>query len=362
MKQVLFFVNSLGNGGAERVCSNLEKKYLKEGYEVNYVILFDNITYQHNQKRENVLSLHINPKQSKLKILREIFNKRREVNSFIRAKEQNGKYVLITAHLPLSHICAYLSIIGNRCLYVQHLSLISEGKYYRLYKQFYKRKVNVCVSEGLHNEFVTSMKYNSKNVTTIYNPINIKLIKSTIHNLTEIPLKPYFLCVGRLTKQKRFDRAIEIFYKGEFYKKYNLVILGSGELENDLKSRIKLLGLEDRVHLLGWKQDIYSWMHNAEILLQTSEREALSMVLIEALASGTRVVASYCEYGAHEILRDELSMYIAKQDNINDYIDKINKALESYPLSNHYRILDMCDDTVVCNKYLDIYKKYFGKE
>ena len=46
--------------------------------------------------------------------------------------------------------------------------------------------------------------------------------------------KPYILVVGRLIQTKRFDRAIKIFKKGEFYKKYDLYIIGEGELKSEL--------------------------------------------------------------------------------------------------------------------------------
>ena len=57
-------------------------------------------------------------------------------------------------------------------------------------------------------------------------------------------------------------------------------------------------------------------MKNATLLLHTSEREALPMVLIEALASGTKIVASNCEYGSNEILKDKYSKYIANQNDV----------------------------------------------
>lgn len=229
------------------------------------------------------------------------------------------------------------------------------------YKWFYKKKMNICVSDGLKTECIEKMNFNPLTTKTIYNPINSEHIKNIDSN-SDNKYKPYFLCVGRLAKEKRFDRAIEIFYKGRFYEKFKLIFLGTGELEAQLKSQVEGLGIKKSVYFLGWKKDVYVWMKNAELVLQTSEREALSMSLIEALACGTRVVASDCEFGANEILRDDLNKFIAHQDDIDDYIQKINRALISFPLENEYKIVELCQDSVICHKYLKIYKELFRKD
>lgn len=360
-KKVLFFVNSLSEGGAERVCVNLGNWYKEHGYKVDYIILFNKHAQQIDNKNGQILSLNLDPKLSKFQIIKSIFYRLSVINQFITKQEANGKYDLITAHLPLSHICAYFSDVNNRCLFVQHTSLLSDEKMSLFYKLFYRNKMNICVSEGLSNEFVSKMKYDTLKVKTIYNPVNIKRIQHDAFT-KNIEYKPYILCVGRMSREKRFDRAIEVFYQGKFYEQFNLVFLGKGELEFELKRQVKLLNLENKVYFLGWKKNVYSWMKNAELLLQTSEREALSMVLIEALASGTKVVASNCEFGANEILRNNLQKYIAIHDDIEDYINKINLALNEFSLNKDYEILHLCQDDVVCQKYLNVYNNLFGKE
>lgn len=356
--KILFFVNSLGKGGAERVCANLANSYIQQGYNVDFVVLFDDRSYS-EQNNYRIFSLGIDSEQSKIKVIRQIFLKIKKVNHFIKISEQDGRYALITSHLPLSHICASMTCVGKRCLYVQHISLKSEGKYYTLYKTFYKNKKNVCVSKGLGNEFVHLMKYDPHNVDVVYNPVSIDEIKEKANQLLTVDNKPYFLCVGRLTQQKRFDRAINIFYQGKYYEDYFLVFLGQGEKEEELRQQVKKLGIEDKVIFAGWQGNVYQWMKNAELLLHTSEREALPMVLIEALASGTKIVASDCEYGSDEILKGEYSKYIADQNDVEDYIEKINDALIHFEINHNYKILDECQDENVCRKYLEVYKHMF---
>lgn len=74
--------------------------------------------------------------------------------------------------MPLSHICASLSIVKKECLYVQHTSLLQENRHRIGYDLFYKFKNNVCVSEGLKREMKEKMGI--KKLECIYNPIDCK--------------------------------------------------------------------------------------------------------------------------------------------------------------------------------------------
>lgn len=353
--KALFFVNSLGNGGAERVCVNIGKTIKTEGGEVDFITLFNNQEYSGFLPSRH-LCLHLDPSASKIEIIFNILKRKAEIDRFIGDAKA---YDLITAHLPLSHICASISKCGKKSLYVQHISLKSEGKFYWLYRQFYKNKRNVCVSKGLSDEFVNVMNYKPEYVHTIYNPINCAEISNVLNEDFQFD-RPYILCVGRLCQQKRFDRAIDAFYQGGFFHNYDLVILGKGEQKAVLEERVEKYGIEDKVHFKGWVNNVYTWMKHSALLLQTSEREAFPMVLIEALSSGARIVASDCPYGAEEILLGDLSEYIAHQDDIQDYIQKIQSALSSYPDVKNCTIVKKCSDKQVLNNYMRVYSNHIN--
>ena len=360
--KILFFVNSLGGGGAERVCVNLANEYVARGVDVYFITLFKNKAYQDDKKNFNILCLNLQKEDSKICIIKNILDNRKRINTFILENSIIEPYVLITAHLPLSHICASISLVGSECLYVQHTSLWgSKFKFYLFYKNFYKEKINVCVSNGLAKEFIDVIGYTNKNIRVIFNPILIDDIKMHAKENFHYP-KPYILCVGRLSQEKRFDRAIRIFFEGKYYIKYQLVILGEGEKRKELESWAKRFELEKFIYFAGWQKNVYMWMHHAELLLHTSEYEALPMVLIEALASKTRIVASNCKFGADEILTGELEKFIANKDDISDYIKKINAALREFPLNCDYEILKKCDSSFVAQQYLNVYKQYFGND
>ena len=198
-----------------------------------------------------------------------------------------------------------------------------------------------------------------KKLECIYNPIDLQRIYELRQNSIGDISKPYILVVGRLIQTKRFDRAIKIFKKGEFYKKYDLYIIGEGELKSELIKLTNKLELQHSVKFLGWQNNVYKWMNKAELVLQTSDREAFPMILIEALASGTKVVASDCEYGADEIMLGEYSQFISKRDDIENCVRTINNAINSFLVSSNYTILKKCCVENVCKEYLRVYNEKF---
>ncbi|MDO4354902.1 MAG: glycosyltransferase [Clostridia bacterium] len=89
--------------------------------------------------------------------------------------------------------------------------------------------------------------------------------------------------IGRLTNQKGFDIAVEA---ARLLKNKNIpfqwFIIGTGELRQALSQQIEICNLEDRVHLLGSKQNPYPYIYNSDMVAQTSRFEGKSIVLDEA--------------------------------------------------------------------------------
>ena len=100
--------------------------------------------------------------------------------------------------------------------------------------------------------------------------------------------------VGRLVKQKRFDRLIDVFakVKSQSVISVDLIIAGNGPLLPDLKKQISRLGLEDSVKLTGIVPDPETIYQEADILALTSDWEGTPNVVLEAMSCGLPVVAT----------------------------------------------------------------------
>ena len=228
--------------------------------------------------------------------------------------------------------------------------------YRKLVEFFFKNRKVVAVSDGLRQELIKEYHLSAKDVKIIYNPINP--IGAEGEKEKQRPFdKPYFLHVGRFEEQKRQDRMLQIFKEGNFSKKYYLIFCGDGSTLKTIKAQAKKLKISHKVRFMGYQDNIYSWMRNAEIVIGTSDMESFHMNLIEALICGTKVVAADCDYGPREILINDYSSFLVSPiDDIQQYIDKINLALKSYPSSKN-PIFEKVQPKNVVKKYLAFYRK-----
>ncbi len=115
--------------------------------------------------------------------------------------------------------------------------------------------------------------------------------------------KEDFLCVmiGSLEERKGHARAFEAL--AALPASVKLLVAGAGEEERALRAAAASLGLERRVHFLGYRADVDALLAECDVLVLPSTLEATPYVIVEAMASGLPVVASNV-YGVPEIVRD----------------------------------------------------------
>ncbi len=118
-------------------------------------------------------------------------------------------------------------------------------------------------------------------------------------NFQDIPVargllkKREIVTVGRLSPQKNHILLIEAFKDiAQDYPQYVLKIYGVGPMEAVLKKRIALLGLTDRVFLMGAKKRVMFDVQKSDFFVLSSDFEGFPNVLIEAMASGLPVISS----------------------------------------------------------------------
>jgi glycosyltransferase involved in cell wall biosynthesis len=123
--------------------------------------------------------------------------------------------------------------------------------------------------------------------------------------------RPAFLFAGKLIERKRPRDAVRAvaMLRDQFGIDANLVVVGSGDLEVEVKEQIGALGLEDRVALAGFlnQQEIAGAYARCTALLLTSSRERWGLVANEAMAAGAPVVTYRSVGCAEDLVVDGLS-------------------------------------------------------
>ena len=102
---------------------------------------------------------------------------------------------------------------------------------------------------------------------------------------------PLLTCVGRLARQKGQDVAVRALAASR-HRDARLRLVGMGPERDDLVALAARLGVADRLELVGERSDPADELRTADVVLVPSRWEGLSLVLLEAMASGAAVVAT----------------------------------------------------------------------
>ncbi|MEG3083863.1 glycosyltransferase [Sphingomonas sp. PB2P12] len=131
--------------------------------------------------------------------------------------------------------------------------------------------------------------------------------------LPDLPPR-FFLGVGRLEPQKRWDRLIAALPLLAD-RTTPLVILGDGSERAAIEAQVRDLGLDSRVFLLGHSTDPLPVMARATVLVLTSDYEGVPGVLREALSVGTPVISTASSAAVAEIVdRPDRGTIVARDD------------------------------------------------
>lgn len=336
MKRVLFIINSLGLGGAERVVVSLANQMASEG-NIVYIIYFKNKCVFEVNSKVKTICLHKSLSKSPFEIIKNKW----ALEKVIKSLEEEGSFDLITAHLFYSHLICRLSKYSNKVSYVMHSiysRMFNRNKLYlSLFKFMYNGRNLICVSQGLRNEFINYWKIDkAKSILVINNPIDIDYIMKKAKE--EIPVKDkYIISAGRLTKIKQFDVLIIAYLFSSLKKDYKLLIIGEGEDRERLEGIIHRFNGENYVILRGYEKNPYKWIKNAAIYVCTSSYECFPLAFLESLCCNTPVVSFNCEYGPKEILTGELKKYLVKNHHVDDLIETMERAvLDPHEISEEY--------------------------
>ena len=150
----------------------------------------------------------------------------------------------------------------------------------------------------------------------------------------DIPLiQPMLLFVGRVAHEKNIGFLLEMHV--ELIKNHPdalLVITGEGPAEESIKQSIEKLGISNKVRMIGYLDrghELIACYKAADIFVFASKSETQGLVLLEAMAQGTAVVA-IAELGTKSILIEGEGVLIAK-DDINDFAEKVSVLLSDAP-------------------------------
>jgi glycosyltransferase involved in cell wall biosynthesis len=185
----------------------------------------------------------------------------------------------------------------------------------------------VTVSEGIRTELINIFKIPASKINTIYNNFILEDIFTKAAQDLSPPVqelftnRPVVITHCRLSKQKNLFALLDIFTALKPQEKASLVILGDGELREELLMHCSFNNLKTYsvwsaeqqfnsdydVYFLGYERNPYPFLHRADLYVMTSSWEGFPLSLCEAMACEIPVISADCYTGPREIISPGLS-------------------------------------------------------
>ncbi len=295
-KKILFYLYSLGAGGAERVVALLASGFATRGHDVTLALQDD--------ADENRPFVSDDVKIARLPrdhgaAVRQLANLLRDETPDISVSALglcNLKHTLAATLAGRRHR-AILSVHGHIDAEPQPTSRLAN----RLMVATTRLTARtVCVSDWMRAHVVNDLHGSAARTVTIYNPAPIEQAIPAADAAALAARAPIVLALGRLAPAKDFATLIRAF-AGIDRTDARLVIIGEGPEREALEVLTRTLGLADRVEMPGYIAEPWPCFRTARVCAVSSLTESFSNVAVEALAHGLPVVSTDCG-GPREIL------------------------------------------------------------
>jgi glycosyltransferase involved in cell wall biosynthesis len=331
--------------GSQRVMLSLARWFHNEGYPVQAIFYYDKQGLEATWQRDN--NFHVTSLQARRIKSNPISNLFRLVRGQLRLfsiLRKNIKSVIaFTPHsnllgLPLAWIAGVPVRIGTHHGHIEGSSRLLSWLHGRLTNSSLCSMM-VAVSSQVREHAVRREGASKSKIIVIENGIepfafkensfeSRRVIRSSL-GLTEQDL--LILTVGRLTIQKGHTYLLDaVKILSSKYPNTNFLFAGDGPLHEELQKKAENLGVSDSIQFLGVRNDVERLLLAADIFVQPSVWEGLSLALLEALMAGLPVIASRVEGVVDVVVDGESALLVPAKDPVAlaEAIDKLIKEPE----------------------------------
>lgn len=350
--RVAVVVRSLNMGGMQRSAVSLAESFAHEGHE-SHLIYFKEKNRVFTPDA-SVFLHHINLQKLSILSVAGLFSElfSRLLNIFIRnsyflwsapflsflfryrlraLEKQYGQFDLIVIRGQGTFETLWPIKDSRYFQITESMFIPSDTRLKRFYFKFLFHQKNViCVSHAIEEKLLAVYKQTStfpNRLNVIANPLKTEDIQQKAEAFIPEIKEPYILSVGRVTPNKNISLLIDAYTLLRSQEKitHKLIIIGTGHDLDNVRHRAEESPYKESILFMGQISNPYPWMKHADLFVLSSKLEGLGMVLLEALACGTKVISTKSQSGILDIMQGDLNRYLCEQnpESMAELIDMV---------------------------------------
>ena len=326
--KIVFLLEKLEKGGAERVASILANKFNKDSYQVEIWTLHNSKIAYHFQSSITIKSLSLKAFYPKMNFIIKLYHFLKRIYVLSKALKQSKPNIIIAFgdSVNLTSILARMIFRIKIPLILSIRSnpeLNAPKQMRRLINIFYRFADTIVVQTNFIKDVIEPYVRNVP-IKVLPNPVKIVQKKRSSENKK----KYHFLSVGRLVALKNHAQLIESFAQIKTLLPTNakLCIAGAGKKgfyndnqeneQKNLESIIEENNLQENVILLGNIDNIEAIYQQSMIFVHPSSYEGMSNALLEAMSFGLPCIVSNYD-GVTDVITNNKNGIIVPLKNSN---------------------------------------------
>lgn len=329
--KILYVINSLGSGGAERHLLLLAGEMVRRGYSVCVAVL-------RNAPSGGAKNLEDEFRQAGSEV---VYLKKYglwDIGRWLSLIKLVGRLrpEIIHSHLPRADLSA--AVVKRVHPKIAWISTVHDSYKKGTYSGYWIfpiigwnwRKADrfVAVSHTVKDWIVQTLRIEPEKITVVYHGIDVSMqrFEEKADNR-----EPRVGCLARFEQRKGLQVLVQAMPKiCEKFPQAKLLLAGSDPkgYSNEIKEIVEKLGLENNVEVMGFCSTPFEFLNSLDVFASASFTEGFGIVLLEAMSMKCPIVASDI-YPLNYIVQNGVTGILAESGNCTVFADAIVELLEN---------------------------------
>lgn len=345
--KIIFVLPNLLPGGAERVFSYIAQQIDSNKFNVTLLIIGYSKDASYEVKNIGLVFLE----KARVKD---------GVPALFKYIRKNKPDILVSAIGHLNTVTAYMSFFFPKTKFIaREVTVLSLDEAFFKTKGFSplafigNRRFNyfdkiICQSQDMLDDIRKSYNIKENKLVVINNPITDSF-KVKTNQRRNTPVQ--YITVGRLSKEKGYERILKILSRLDF--PFHYTIIGNGTEKNHILSLVDDYSLTDKVTHIDFTKDVSIYLSNSDLFLQGSYFEGFPNCLIESCAVGTPVIAFKAPGGTKEIIEQGINGFLVETEEA--YLEKLMAFREWDPFQVRESVFKKFNKDLIVQQYEDLF-------